>query len=199
MISAFLVSMVLLLHLWKGIPIGQLTRDPTAIVGVPFYIGFLSQIGIFFWSASAAVCMFSAMVISKRPDSLKIKGFFFASGLLTLVLVLDDAFLLHESVFPYHLGIAEKAVFVTYAGFVLLYLLRFYSVILNTEYILLVAALIFFGVSIALDIFNPPGLNPYLFEDAAKIAGIVSWLVYFFRVGIVAISCHDTQQKAAPD
>jgi len=198
MVSAFLVGIVLLLHFWKGIPIGKLTRDPSDIVGVPFYVGFLSQIGIFFWAASAAVCMFSATVLSKRPDNIEIKRFLFVSGLLTLVLGLDDIFLLHESVFTY-LGVPEKVVFFTYAGFVLLYLLEFYSVILNTEYILLLIALIFFGVSIALDLFYLPGLNPFLFEDGAKIAGIVSWLFYFFRVGIVTISCHVAQQSAPGD
>ncbi len=107
-----------------------------------------------------------------------------------MVLGLDDIFLLHESVFP-HLGIPEKVVYASYAGFVLLYLLWFYSVILNTEYILLMVALILFFASIVLDNFTPPGFNPYLLEDGAKMAGIVNWFFYFFRVGIVAILCYD--------
>ena len=197
-VSAVLVGVVLLLHFWKGIPIGRLTRDPTSIVGSPLYTGFLSQIGIFFWSASAAICLFSAKVLSRHPDSLKIKCFLFVSGLLTLVLGLDDVFLLHEKFFPY-LGVPEKAVFVIYAVFVLFYLVRFYSIILKTEYILLGMALVFFGVSVTIDLFQPYGIDRYLFEDGAKLVGIVSWLAYFFRVGAFAVYCNAAQQGAAPD
>jgi len=191
-VSAFLIGIILVLHFWKGIPIGKLTRDPTAIMGAPFYIGLFSQIGIFFWSAAAAICMFSAKVISNRPNSFRLKRFLFISGLLTLLLGLDDIFLLHESVFPY-LGIHEKVVYATYAGLVLFYLIRFYPTILNTKYIFLVMALVFFALSVIFDKTSIPGIDPYLLEDGAKMFGIVSWLAYFFSVGTVAVNNHTTQ------
>jgi hypothetical protein len=197
-VSGVLVGMVLFLHFWKGIPIGRLTRDPAAISGSPFYVGFLSQIGIFLWSASAAICMFSAKVLS-HTGSLKVKLFFLVSGLVTLALGLDDAFLLHEEVIPRFFGVPEEAVFVSYAGVVLLYLVIFYSVILKTEYVLLVMALAFFGVSVTLDVFEPPGIDPYLFEDGLKLVGIVSWLAYFFRTGASALFHNVAQPGAAPD
>ena len=197
-VSAVLIGVVLLLHYWKGIPIDQLTRDPNAIGRTPPYAGFLSQVGIFFWSASAAVCMFSAKVLSRPLDNLKIKHFLIASGMLALVLGLDDAFLLHEKFFPYF-GIPEQAVFLSYAGFILFYLVLFYSIILKTEYILLGMALVFFGVSVTLDVFEPRGIDPYLFEDGAKLVGIVSWLAYFLRAGASAVYHNAAQQGAAPD
>ncbi len=191
-ISAFLIGIVLLFNLVGGIPIGNLTRDPSAIMGAPFYTGILSQTGIFFWSASAAICMFSAKIISKNPDSFKFKRFLFFSGLLTMLLGLDDIFLLHESVFPY-LGIHEKVVYATYAGLVLFYLVKFYPTILKTEYILLVMALGFFALSVIFDKSSIPGIDPYLLEDGVKIAGIVSWMFYFYSVGTVAINKYTTQ------
>jgi hypothetical protein len=197
-VSAVLVGVVLLLHFSKGIPYGKLTRDPLTIVGAPLYTGFLSQIGIFFWSASTAVSMISAKVLSRHPESLKSKRLLFDSGLLTLVLALDDVFLLHEAFFPYF-GVPEEAVFVSYAGCMLFYLVRFYSIILKTEYVLLGMALIFFGVSITLDLLEPHGIPPFLFEDGAKLVGIVSWLSYFFRVGVYAVYHNTAQQGAAPD
>jgi hypothetical protein len=178
---------VLLLHIWKGIPIRTLTADPTAIAGAPIYTGFLSQTGIFFWSATAAVCLFSANVLSRSGDNVEIKRFFVVSGMLTLVLGLDDVFLLHEEFFP-RFGVPEKVVFMIYAGFVLSYLVGFYSTILNTEWLLLGMALTFFGVSIILDLFEPPGIDPFLIEDGAKLMGILSWLAYFFRTGVSAVS-----------
>ncbi len=114
---------------------------------------------------------------------------------MTLVLGIDDVFLLHEKVFPWF-GVPEEAVVGSYAGFVLFYLVKFYSVILKTEYVLLVMALSFFGLSATLDLVQPHG--SYLLEDGAKLVGIVSWLAYFFRTGESAID-HDaglSNQKA---
>lgn len=197
-VSAILVGVVLFLHFWKGIPIDKLTGDPTAVGGLPVYTGFLSQIGIFFWSASATVCFFSAKVLSRRADRHKLKRFLLISALLTLLLGLDDVFLLHEALLP-RFGIPEKLVVGSYAGLLLLYLFRFFPLILETEYVLMAIALFFFGLSILLDLWNPPGMDPFLFEDGAKLIGLVSWLAYFFRVGEYSVNLNAAQHRAAPD
>ena len=106
---------------------------------------------------------------SRHPGRLKIKRFLFVSGLLQLVLGLDDRSSCKKNFFPW-LGVPEVLVFAGYAVCLLFYLVRFYSTVLETEYILLGMALVFFGVSIGLDLFDPPGFEPYLFEDGAKLA-----------------------------
>ena len=185
-VSAVLIGVVLILHFWKSIPIDRLTCDPISIVDAPLYTGFLSQIGIFFWSATAAICLFGAKVLSRHPESLKIRGFLVVSGLLTLVLGLDDAFLLHEEFFP-SIGVSQKMVFVIYAGILIFYLIRFSSVILETEYVLLGMALFFCGISIVVDWLQSRGIDLHLLEDGAKLVGIVSWLAYFYRVAASAV------------
>ena len=186
-ISVVLIGAVLLLHYCADIPIGRLTRDPNTIGGSPLYAGFLSQIGILCWSAAAAVCLFGAKAISKHRGDQKLKTFLVVFGVVTLVLCLDDAFLIHEGFFP-HFGIPEVAIYVAYGICALVCFLMFSSVILRTEYILMVIALVFFVVSIALDVFDPPGIDRYLFEDGAKLVGIISWLAYSFRVAASAAS-----------
>lgn len=183
MVSAAFLGMVLFLHFWKEVPINRLTQDPTIIGGLSVYAGFLSQVGIFFWSASATMCFSSVILLSGREKQHELKRFLLVSGLLTLLLGLDDAFLLHESVLPYF-GIPQIFVLGSYVVFVMLYLFRFYPVILQTEYRLMAFALSFFGISVMLDVLNPPGINPFFFEDGAKLIGLVSWLAYFFLVGI---------------
>ena len=89
-VSAAFISGVLILHIWKGISIGELTRDPVGFLGGSFYTGFLSQVGIFFWASSAAICLFSAHILSRSSNVHKLKNFLIASGLLTLLLGLDD-------------------------------------------------------------------------------------------------------------
>ena len=186
-LSALPVCAVVLLHFWKGISFGDLTRDPTAIFATPPHTGFLSQLGNCLWTAAAAVCLFCTGVLSGRPDTLNLKLFLFVSGLLTLLLGFDDLFLFHEEVFPF-LGVPEKVVLVSYAGLTLVYVARFYSTILKTEYSLLGMAFAFFAVSMALDFLNPVGLEPHIFEEGAKFVGIVSWLSYFVRVGASAVT-----------
>jgi hypothetical protein len=97
-VSALAFSAVFLLHWTQDVPFGNLTRDPTAIMEAPFYTGFLSQLGIIFWAATAAISLFSATVIA--PTFASEKRFLYASGLFILMLAADDLFLLHEGLFP---------------------------------------------------------------------------------------------------
>ena len=59
---------------------GDLTRDPAAILDVPVYVGFLSQIGILLWAATAAICLFSAAVLWRREPVDSIARFLVCSG-----------------------------------------------------------------------------------------------------------------------
>jgi len=96
-------------------------------------------------------------------------------------------FLLHEDLLPNHLGVWEPLTYVGYAGLGLLYLKRFYSIILDTEYLLLGLALFLLGISASLDvvwnqhIIALPSRIVFLVEDGAKFTGIVSWLLYSAR------------------
>lgn len=197
-ISALMVSSVIFLHLWKEIPTDHLTRDLNSIMEVPFYIGFLSQIGLFLWSATVAVCMFSARILSRRATRHPLTSFLLSSGLLTMLLGLDDAFQLHEEVLP-AIGIPEIVVYASYLLLLLLYLIKYQSIIRQTEHILLIMALLFFGVSVILDILEYPPRAQYVFEDGAKLVAIISWMAYFLRTGASAVYAPARQQTVIRD
>lgn len=186
-ISFVPIAILLLLHYSSNIPIEQLTKDPVSVGRLPAHTGFLSQIGLFFWSASAALCFFSTSLLSNQPHLHRLKRFLLNSGLLTLLLGLDDAFLLHEAVLPAW-GIPEKVVLLCYLGFVGFYLFHSFSVIRQTDYVLLNVALFCFGVSVVVDGAYRLIGDQYLLEDGAKLVGIVSWLMYFFQVGRASIA-----------
>jgi len=190
-ITFLVLAATLLLRSWQEIPLGHLTEDPARVVGFPFYIGFLSNIGIMFWSATVAICLFSATLV-RQQNGLWFKPFLYASGCLTLLLTLDDLFLLHERVFPNYVGLSEEFVLAGYVMLMLLYLFKFSTVIFKTEYLLLGLALCFFGISVVVDIlpisqYVSLPVRVALLEDGAKFAGIVSWLVYFTRVSALAL------------
>jgi hypothetical protein len=194
-VSIFLIGLVVLLNIWKGIPISFLTRDITAISGVPFYTGFFSQIGFLLWITTATLCIFSAHISSKSPENIMFKKFLFLFGLLSLFICFDDMFLLHEEVFPFFLGISEIGVFTTYGILVVFLLVKFYPIIIKTDYILLLMAIIFFGLSIVLDLFQIPDLNPYLLEDGVKMFGMVSWFFYFYSSALVIVSSSNSSLR----
>jgi hypothetical protein len=178
--SVVLVSLVLSFRLFAGATIGELTRDPAVVAGLPGYTGLLSQIGIFFWAGTAAVCLFAAACMRSDPDMRTARRFLLTSGAATLYLAVDDAFLFHEAMFP-HIGIPQEWVLVCYMIGAVAYALLYSKLIRTTEYSLLLFALFCFFVSVTLDLFHIYIINPYFFEDSAKATGLVAWFAYFYR------------------
>lgn len=193
--ASFFIGVVLLLKAWKGIPTEQLTRDPNAIFDMPLYVGFLSQVGIFIWAATAMVCLYSSRLIPREARNAETRRYLFMSGLLLALLGLDDAFLLHEQFFPF-IGIPEKVVYGIYAGIMFYILLRFSRLILKTKYPLLLAGLVCFALSISLDWLQPESIDIFLVEDGAKLVGILSWLAYFSHTAFAQTANAFVSQKA---
>lgn len=170
-----------------GISISYFTRDPSAIMGAPFYIGLLSSLGVLLWCSSAVVCLFSFIIFRGVVKHTEFASFCLFSSVLTIILLFDDLFLIHESVFPQYLNIPEKFFYVSYVIALIVYLVRFRKTILKTEFLLLLLALSFFGLSIIIDLFQQTFhlLRPSLanlIEDFSKFLGILSWCTYFVRV-----------------
>jgi hypothetical protein len=169
------------------VPVHHLTRDPAAVMDAPMYTGLLSNIGVLLWCAAAAICFFGYTLFqgsSIRGTSL----FFLCSGFISLMLLTDDFFMLHEAVFPKILSFmekdtAEKTVFAFYGITLMAYLFYLRRFILaNTDFILLVTAFIFFGLSVMIDVADMTFGDDYdgnIYEDGTKFLGIVSWITYF--------------------
>ena len=177
-VALIMLGLLLGLHFFKDVPIEILTNDVAVIGGVPIYAGILSQIGLFLWSATAAICVYCIQFITNKEH----RKFITASVFITIFLGLDDAFMFHEILFP-SLGIHQKVVYLSYGILMLFYLFRYYKLILKTEFILFTFALGWFGVSMLIDNFIHD-VSPYitkLAEDGTKFIGIITWLVYFAR------------------
>lgn len=185
-LSIILILSVLFLSIFKivnslfGVPMSTMTRDVTALAKVPFYYGILSQFGIIFWAMAGVICFLFYNILKKK----KRKKFFVASFVITLILCLDDAFLLHEEVLPNILGIPELMVYFAYFAIMGGYVLLFYKTILKTNFIYFLMAIGFFAFSMLVDKFFS---WHHLFEDGSKFIGIVCWLVYFYSTGIKSL------------
>lgn len=186
--ATLLVLATVVILKWQAqVSIMVLMRDPSATMEVPFYTGLVSNLGILLWCATAAICLFSALVLRRLANHSEKSSFLLTIGFLTLALTLDDLFLLHERVFPDYLNISEKLVYIAYGLTSLICCLRFKQLILKTDFILLLFAVGFFGFSIVIDRLLPFSEPAILIEDGAKLLGIVSWLAYFTRTCLQSI------------
>ncbi|MHB0776580.1 hypothetical protein [Halomonas sp. WWR20] len=182
LVSLVVVSVVYGIHLYKDVPVELMMQDPSAAAGVPVYIGFMSQLGIFFWVAAATSCLFSGLVLLRQKGERRIYRFMLVSGMFCLMLAADDIFMLHEHVIP-RAGVPETAVFSFYALAMLTYLVGFFPLLINTRFWLLGISLSFSAVSIVMDLLFEIGAG----EDIAKFAALCYWLAYFSLTALQAV------------
>jgi hypothetical protein len=161
--------------------VAHLTRDPNTIAGMPFYYGFFSYLSIACWAAAAGICYVGAFLIGGGAQYRSARMTLLYGGTLSLLLMFDDAFMLHEHVLPDIFRIKEYVAYGAYAlafaGFVYL----FWREILRTDFLLLFASAAALGTSIGIDaVFEMSEFVTYS-EDGFKSLGISFWLAYFAR------------------
>lgn len=170
---------IMILSSATGVDLSDLTRDVVAVTDTHLYIGALSTTGLMLWAAASGICLLGAAILSGLPQHRGAVAFLFCAGILTALLGLDDAFLLHERVFPTHFGLPQKGVYLTYIAMILGFLLVFCQRILRTDYVLLGISLFFMALSVGMDEFIPYSRFETFVEDSCKFIGIVFWLTYF--------------------
>lgn len=178
--ATLMLLLAIFISLNKDIALDMFTKDPNAQFNAPFYIGFFSNIGIMIWSASFTICFYGAWSIPLRKN-VKGQQFLIVSGLITLLMTLDDLFQLHELVFPQYLSISENMVYLTYLNIYMIYFIRFRKQLLNSDFIVLFLAFFLLGLSTIIDILPLPMEKDTFLEDAIKLLGAITWLIYFVR------------------
>jgi hypothetical protein len=175
-----------------GLPVAMFTRDPADITHSSPFLGVLSNLGILLWCATAAVCLFAFQVLRQDRGRKKTALFLLLAGLITILLLLDDLFLLHERVFPRYLHWRQRYPYYAYFSLTAAYLVAFRKIILKSDFRMLAAAFVFFALSIAVDAFTGPLSQSFpsfhLFEDGFKLFGLASWLGYFGQFAWQAVT-----------
>lgn len=175
------VLLLAALSIQDKVPLSFLTRDPAQITNQPFYMGFMSSLGIICWSASASVALLAAVLVYRVDDRKLYARFLFVSGLLSLGLMADDWLLIHERLGPENLHIPQPVIAGAYAVIFAGYLVIFRRVIAETDYMFLLFAFGFLGLSLVVDTLGDVNseMKSLAMEDGPKFLGIVSWLAYF--------------------
>jgi hypothetical protein len=169
----------------NGVEVSDLTRDTAAVLHGHPYDGMVSMLGLFLWSATAAMCFLTYNVIKNGSSSLK--GVFLFGGALSLFLGFDDCFQLHEEVFIHAFPFAEKLFYLVYVGSIIGYFFRFKNDLFETKFLFWVGAMVLFMISMLLDNIDPFVSHQVYYEDCCKFAGIFLWFMFYANTAYAAL------------
>jgi hypothetical protein len=201
--------------LWAGLTPTEMLRDPIMVAGgeqSEFYLGLFSNLGVVLWTAAAAICLFAASELTGGTDR-QARQLLLYAGCFTLLLMLDDLFMLHENY-------ADDVIYIVYGLGLLYYVIRFFRLIRRLDIVLFALTIPLFGNAVLLDL-APWRLLPgegievpqavasspiesdelrhlgrelrYLLEDGFKFIGICCWAAFHIRAAKLLL------QRGAPD
>lgn len=170
-------ALILSLSSAAGIKTQLVIRDLAQTCDTALGVGLISSIGYLLWLASAAVALFTCsagrQVIQPRERELLGLG-----GSFSLVLCIDDMFLLHDRY------IGATFLYVVYAVFALLILFRYRSTLINLNGHIFFISACLLGTSVVIDEIQREIPMAYettqLFEEGAKFLGISIWLLFWW-------------------
>ena len=170
--------LALLLSAAAGIRTQLVIRDLAQSCDTALGVGFLSNVGYLLWISAAAIALFGALsgVVDVRG---RVRQLLLCGGGFSLLLCLDDMFLLHDRY------IGSGFLYSLYAIFALLILFRFRAQVqaLGGGSFLLAVALL--GLSVIIDQLQEVIPVDYstlqLSEEGAKFLGIATWLAFWWQ------------------
>lgn len=157
----------------------EILRDPAQQNEQSSFLGFLSNIGIWLWVSSAAICFFSAMTGNFSTENRQ-RELLFLTGILSATLAVDDFFLIHDRY------VSENLCFLAYAVFAGALLRRHYQLIEEVEGFAFLLAGLLLALSILTDLTQNRIPLPYyiiqVYEEGFKFIGGAVWLYFCFRL-----------------
>lgn len=156
--------------------VGSLTRDPTVTAEEPWYLGAASSLGAIGWATAAAVFGFAALIVRRAEGT----GFgpLASAALLSLLLLVDDVFLLHDDILLRVLG-SELPVYAAYAVLGGLWLASTVRMLEPATALLLATSVCLLALSVVVDVAWASDADLRLVvEDGAKFAGIWLWALF---------------------
>jgi len=183
------------LALWLSAAAGIQTllviRDLAQTCETPLGIGLLSNIGYLLWMAAAAIALFVALSGTTQVHG-RVRQLLLCGGSLSMLLCLDDMFLLHDRY------IGSSFLYSLYAISALLILFRFRRDVQAIGGGSFVLSVVFLGLSLLVDQLQDAIAIPYsqlqLIEEGFKFLGIATWLAFWCQAAAVALNSTTTER-----
>lgn len=154
----------------------ELLDDPAAATGASPLTGGLSVIGVLLWFSAATAALLAATLAQGEHRSLLI-----VIGAASIVLGVDDQFMVHEKLVPDALGGGELVIIVPYAALALLAAWRHGRTVLDhPDGVILLLSLGALGLSLAIDV-SGEAFAGATAEESAKLLGISLWALFAIR------------------
>lgn len=159
-----------------GIRTQLVIRDLAQTCDTALGVGFLSNLGYLLWIAAAAIALFTALsgVVPLRG---RVQQLLLCGGGFSLLLCIDDMFLLHDRY------IGSTFLYGLYAVFALLILFRFRRQVQALGGGSFLLAVVLLGLSVVIDQLQDVIPVPYarlqLVEEGSKFLGIATWLAFW--------------------
>jgi hypothetical protein len=179
-IPAFLFYSFSLLGLSSlGFEIMEIIRDPAQQTGQSSFLGFLSNIGIWLWISSATICFFSISTYTFIVND-KHKELLFLVGMMSIMLAIDDFFMIHDRY------INQNICYLAYAFIATALFVRHYKKIIEIDGFSFLLAGLLLALSILIDLIQNfiPLKYAYtqIFEEGFKFIGAATWLYFSWRI-----------------
>ncbi len=186
----------------SGLDLEAAVSDPQEVTDSRF-LGIVSTVGILVWGSTVSVCLFGFIAAGGVAEAGRLRRFLVASGVVALVLLIDDLLLVHEFADDVvarfvdfdrtrrQKDFLESVVFAGYAMMFAVYLAVFRDRLRAAKDLhLLVASLLLFALSTAIDIdvlgalgISMPSDDLEIFaEEAAKFVAIALYAAFYFSL-----------------
>ena len=161
----------------NGFEVMEILRDPAQQSGQSSFLGFLSNIGIWLWVSSAAICFFSLL---NENSKFRDKELLFLVGILSFILAVDDFFLIHDRY------IDQGLCYLAYAIVAGALLVRHFNKIIGIDGFSFILAGSLLALSIVTDLVTRSIPLPYsvvqVIEEGFKFIGSAVWLYFSFQI-----------------
>jgi len=157
----------------------EILRDVAQQSGASSFLGFLSNIGIWLWVSSGAICFFSFITNTIEVDTNRQK-LLLLTGTFSIILAVDDFFMIHDRY------INQYLCYVIYGILAAVILLFHQKTIIKIEGFAFILAGFLLALSISTDIFQNILPIDYkyvqIFEEGFKFVGAATWLYFNSKV-----------------
>ena len=162
-----------------GFGIIEILRDPAQQSGQSSFLGFLSNIGVSLWISSAAICFFSALTYKVIDDGGH-KELLLLVGILSIVLSIDDFFMIHDNY------IGQEPCYLAYAFVAGALLVRHFKRIMEIDGFSFLGAGLLLALSILTDLIQGDIPLRYVYtqviEEGFKFVGGATWFYFSFCI-----------------
>lgn len=183
----YVISLLVLSQ--SGFSLLEVLRDPAQQTKQSSFLGFLSSIGSWLWVSSATLCFFGTVTTGKTSGG-DHKRLLLLTGWFSLVLAVDDFFLIHDRY------LAEGILLPLYAAFAIYLLVRHRSQIMEIDGFAFFGAATLLALSITVDAIQEiiPVRYEYsqVLEEGFKFVGAATWLYFCFRLAAYHPPVQDT-------